>query len=104
MCAFIFKQTKYDPVNLSEAKQIFFEKWNAPPIMDVTLDDFERIVTLGTGNFGRVMLAKHKDTNGYFMKISSKTVDFIAWVQNLTLYHLPSLCMQQSLQFTIIFR
>lgn len=69
----IFKQTQYDPINLADAKQIFNEKWKSPPVTDVTLDDFERIVTLGTGNFGRVMLCRHKESSKYHaMKILEK--------------------------------
>ncbi|VDM82248.1 unnamed protein product [Strongylus vulgaris] len=38
-----------------------------------SLDDFDRIKTLGTGSFGRVMLVKHKQTGNYFaMKILDK--------------------------------
>lgn len=37
------------------------------------LDDFDRIKTLGTGSFGRVMLVKHKSTGNYYaMKILDK--------------------------------
>lgn len=37
------------------------------------LDQFDRIKTLGTGSFGRVMLVKHKETgNHYAMKILDK--------------------------------
>lgn len=37
------------------------------------LDHFDRIKTLGTGSFGRVMLVKHKETgNHYAMKILDK--------------------------------
>ena len=37
------------------------------------LDDFERLKTLGTGSFGRVMLVKHKATQKYYaMKILDK--------------------------------
>nr|CAD2199822.1 unnamed protein product [Meloidogyne enterolobii] len=37
------------------------------------LDDFDRIKTLGTGSFGRVMLVKHKQSGTYFaMKILDK--------------------------------
>ncbi|VDM45180.1 unnamed protein product [Toxocara canis] len=37
------------------------------------LDDFDRIKTLGTGSFGRVMLVKHKQTACYYaMKILDK--------------------------------
>uniref|UniRef100_A0A8C0HBE8 cAMP-dependent protein kinase n=1 Tax=Chelonoidis abingdonii TaxID=106734 RepID=A0A8C0HBE8_CHEAB len=38
-----------------------------------TLDQFERVKTLGAGSFGRVMLVKHKETgNHYAMKILDK--------------------------------
>ncbi|VDL86111.1 unnamed protein product [Nippostrongylus brasiliensis] len=38
-----------------------------------SLDDFDRIKTLGTGSFGRVMLVKHKQTGNYYaMKILDK--------------------------------
>uniref|UniRef100_A0A915DVQ5 cAMP-dependent protein kinase catalytic subunit n=1 Tax=Ditylenchus dipsaci TaxID=166011 RepID=A0A915DVQ5_9BILA len=38
-----------------------------------TLDDFDRIKTLGTGSFGRVMLVKHKQSGVYYaMKILDK--------------------------------
>lgn len=37
------------------------------------LDDFDRLKTLGTGSFGRVMLVKHKGTEQFFaMKILDK--------------------------------
>lgn len=37
------------------------------------LDHFERLKTLGTGSFGRVMLVKHKETGQHFaMKILDK--------------------------------
>ena len=37
------------------------------------LDDFDRIKTLGTGSFGRVMLVQHKSTKKYYaMKILDK--------------------------------
>lgn len=37
------------------------------------LDDFDRIKTLGTGSFGRVMLVKHKQNGCYYaMKILDK--------------------------------
>lgn len=38
-----------------------------------SLEDFERIKTLGTGSFGRVMLVKHKKSDSYYaMKILDK--------------------------------
>ena len=37
------------------------------------LDDFDRLKTLGTGSFGRVMLAQHKERKSYYaMKILDK--------------------------------
>lgn len=37
------------------------------------LDDFDRIKTLGTGSFGRVMLVQHKSSKDYYaMKILDK--------------------------------
>ena len=37
------------------------------------LDDFDRLKTLGTGSFGRVMLVKHKQTGSFLaMKILDK--------------------------------
>jgi len=37
------------------------------------LDDFDRIKTLGTGSFGRVMLVQHKGNKEYYaMKILDK--------------------------------
>ena len=37
------------------------------------LEHFERLKTLGTGSFGRVMLVKHKETDQHYaMKILSK--------------------------------
>jgi serine/threonine protein kinase len=37
------------------------------------LDDFDRIKTLGTGSFGRVMLVQHKASKDYYaMKILDK--------------------------------
>lgn len=59
---------------LADAKEQFLSKWEHPPPHVVTLDDFDRIKTLGTGSFGRVMLVRHKDSAKYFaMKILDKT-------------------------------
>lgn len=39
----------------------------------VKLDDFDRVKTLGTGSFGRVMLSQKKETKEYYaMKILEK--------------------------------
>lgn len=44
-----------------------------PPQSATCLDDFDRLKTLGTGSFGRVMLVKHKATEQHFaMKILDK--------------------------------
>merc|ERR1712203_523175 len=58
---------------LSDSKESFITKWENPPPHVVTLDDFDRLKTLGTGSFGRVMLVRHKDSGKYFaMKILDK--------------------------------
>ena len=61
-------------VFLADAKEQFLSKWEHPPPHIVTLDDFDRIKTLGTGSFGRVMLVRHKDSGKYYaMKILDKS-------------------------------
>ncbi|KAK3791594.1 hypothetical protein RRG08_002949 [Elysia crispata] len=59
---------------LARAKEEFQQKWDHPPASSSTLDDFDRIKTLGTGSFGRVMLVQHKgESKTYFaMKILDK--------------------------------
>ncbi|CAL4069461.1 unnamed protein product [Meganyctiphanes norvegica] len=58
---------------LEKAKEDFEEKWKNPTKDTACLDDFERIKTLGTGSFGRVMLVQHKSTKEYYaMKILDK--------------------------------
>ncbi|KAK0055446.1 cAMP-dependent protein kinase catalytic subunit alpha isoform X2, partial [Biomphalaria pfeifferi] len=59
---------------LAKAKEEFQQKWDHPPNSACTLDDFDRIKTLGTGSFGRVMLVQHKGENKsfYAMKILDK--------------------------------
>jgi protein kinase A len=58
---------------LTAAKEDFVSKWDHPSKGTASLDDFERKKTLGTGSFGRVMLAKHKATDQYYaMKILDK--------------------------------
>ena len=43
-----------------------------------TLGDFERIRTLGTGSFGRVLLVRHETTKQYHaMKILDKQMVFV---------------------------
>ncbi|KAL5250817.1 hypothetical protein ACHWQZ_G016529 [Mnemiopsis leidyi] len=58
---------------LSNAKSEFQERWDSPTKNTACLDDFDRIKTLGTGSFGRVMLVQNKkDSNYYAMKILDK--------------------------------
>ncbi|XP_067936048.1 cAMP-dependent protein kinase catalytic subunit alpha-like [Watersipora subatra] len=58
---------------LSDSKAEFEKKWDSPDKNTASLNEFDRIKTLGTGSFGRVMLVKHK-SNGehYAMKILDK--------------------------------
>lgn len=59
---------------LVQSKESFIKMWERPPPHVVTLEDFDRIKTLGTGSFGRVMLVRHKDSQKFFaMKILDKT-------------------------------
>jgi len=58
---------------LETAKEEFEEKWKNPVKNTACLDDFDRLKTLGTGSFGRVMLAQHKEKKTYYaMKILDK--------------------------------
>ncbi|XP_032744025.1 cAMP-dependent protein kinase catalytic subunit alpha [Rattus rattus] len=58
---------------LAKAKEDFLKKWETPSQNTAQLDHFDRIKTLGTGSFGRVMLVKHKESgNHYAMKILDK--------------------------------
>ncbi|XP_010611730.1 cAMP-dependent protein kinase catalytic subunit alpha isoform X2 [Fukomys damarensis] len=58
---------------LAKAKEDFLKKWESPAQNTASLDQFDRIKTLGTGSFGRVMLVKHKDTGSHYaMKILDK--------------------------------
>lgn len=46
---------------------------SSAPQQTAALDHFDRLKTLGTGSFGRVMLVKHKETGQHFaMKILDK--------------------------------
>ncbi|XP_052274279.1 cAMP-dependent protein kinase catalytic subunit alpha isoform X1 [Dreissena polymorpha] len=58
---------------LAKAKEDFTAKWDHPGQNTAGLDDFERIKTLGTGSFGRVMLVQRKENKEYYaMKILDK--------------------------------
>ncbi|XP_035231453.1 cAMP-dependent protein kinase catalytic subunit alpha-like isoform X1 [Stegodyphus dumicola] len=58
---------------LEQAKKDFENKWNNPSSNTARLSHFERIQTLGTGSFGRVMLVQHKESKKYYaMKILDK--------------------------------
>lgn len=72
------KNAKEDHLNsmkqfLNDCKEEFLKKWDNPVQNNSCLEDFERIKTLGTGSFGRVMLVKHKKSESYYaMKILDK--------------------------------
>ncbi|KAK3089895.1 hypothetical protein FSP39_007427 [Pinctada imbricata] len=58
---------------LAKAKEEFSGKWDHPAQNTACLDDFDRIKTLGTGSFGRVMLVQHKANKEFYaMKILDK--------------------------------
>lgn len=58
---------------LAQAKEEFNKKWDETAQNTASLDDFDRIRTLGTGSFGRVMLVQHKNTKSFYaMKILDK--------------------------------
>uniref|UniRef100_A0A673H7Z4 cAMP-dependent protein kinase catalytic subunit alpha-like n=1 Tax=Sinocyclocheilus rhinocerous TaxID=307959 RepID=A0A673H7Z4_9TELE len=58
---------------LAKAKEDFLRKWDCQPQSTSCLDDFDRLKTLGTGSFGRVMLVKHRQSGRYYaMKVLDK--------------------------------
>uniref|UniRef100_A0A3Q2PA80 cAMP-dependent protein kinase n=1 Tax=Fundulus heteroclitus TaxID=8078 RepID=A0A3Q2PA80_FUNHE len=58
---------------LAKAKEDFLKKWESPSQNTASLEQFERLKTLGTGSFGRVMLVKHRETGQHYaMKILNK--------------------------------
>merc|ERR1712156_704324 len=58
---------------LEKCKSEFEEQWSKNIKNTACLDDFERLKTLGTGSFGRVMLVQHKaNKTHYAMKILDK--------------------------------
>lgn len=67
--------SKSDDKSISGGPAALAEPANRLSLLQSTtcLDDFDRLKTLGTGSFGRVMLVKHKGTEQYFaMKILDK--------------------------------
>ncbi|VIO94850.1 cAMP-dependent protein kinase catalytic subunit, putative [Brugia malayi] len=66
-------QANYFKEFLERAREDFKQRWENPTQNTAQLDDFDRIKTLGTGSFGRVMLVKHKQNGSYYaMKILDK--------------------------------
>ncbi|CAL8070626.1 unnamed protein product [Calicophoron daubneyi] len=58
---------------LQKEKPVFEYKFTHPTKNNASLDEFDRIRTLGTGSFGRVMLVKYKKSGKYYaMKILEK--------------------------------
>ncbi|CAF4407396.1 unnamed protein product, partial [Rotaria magnacalcarata] len=58
---------------LAKAKDEFQVKYDKPGQNTARPEDFDRIRTLGTGSFGRVMLVKHLTNGNYYaMKILDK--------------------------------
>ena len=58
---------------LDELKSMFVDKWKSDKRDNITINDFERFRTIGTGAFGRVILVKHKPTATFYaMKILDK--------------------------------
>lgn len=66
------RQAEFDEI-LSEKVKEFRENYFNPPKEVVSMEDFERIRTLGRGAFGRVVLVRHWDKDCYYaLKILSK--------------------------------
>uniref|UniRef100_A0A8C1T5I9 cAMP-dependent protein kinase n=1 Tax=Cyprinus carpio TaxID=7962 RepID=A0A8C1T5I9_CYPCA len=58
---------------LAFAREDFLRKWENPAQNTSCLEDFDRLKTLGTGSFGRVMLVRHRETGQHYaMKILNK--------------------------------
>lgn len=63
----------YDSTVLRNFKEAFDKAWEAPPKSTSNLDNYDRIKTIGTGSFGRVMLVQDIDNDRYYaMKILEK--------------------------------
>ncbi|KAJ8964817.1 hypothetical protein NQ314_004624 [Rhamnusium bicolor] len=79
-CYFCFRnrnRSVYSEV-LDKLKKEFYERWEKISVSSSQgLDEFIHIKTLGTGSFGRVVLAKHKEhdaDNFYAIKVIEKTL------------------------------
>ncbi|KAF8571676.1 hypothetical protein P879_00489 [Paragonimus westermani] len=58
---------------LQREREVFLNKFENPTQNNASLNQFDRIKTLGTGSFGRVMLVRHKTNKKYYaMKILEK--------------------------------
>uniref|UniRef100_A0A673HI24 cAMP-dependent protein kinase catalytic subunit alpha-like n=1 Tax=Sinocyclocheilus rhinocerous TaxID=307959 RepID=A0A673HI24_9TELE len=58
---------------LAFAREDFLRKWENPAQNTASLEDFDRLKTLGTGSFGRVMLVRHRESGQHYaMKILNK--------------------------------
>ncbi|XP_076751508.1 cAMP-dependent protein kinase catalytic subunit 1 [Xylocopa sonorina] len=58
---------------LDELRATFYERWKVNKPDNVSLNDFERYRTVGTGAFGRVILVKYKANSlPYAMKVLDK--------------------------------
>lgn len=58
---------------LKQLKQEFAQRWCKPAKFNIEFSELERIKTLGTGAFGRVILLKHPKSNRYLaMKVLEK--------------------------------
>lgn len=56
-----------------KGREEFEDRWRQISVPNASLEDFDRIKTLGTGSFGRVMLVQHKASKDYYaMKILDK--------------------------------
>ncbi|XP_048757516.1 cAMP-dependent protein kinase catalytic subunit 1 isoform X2 [Ostrea edulis] len=67
------QQAEFFKEFLAKAKEEFQNKWDHPGQNTACLDDFDRIKTLGTGSFGRVMLVQNKANKEFYaMKILDK--------------------------------
>lgn len=60
---------------MEKAKEDFEKKWNSPSSNTASLDDYDRIKTLGTGSFGRVMLVQRKQSGEVGKFFAMKILD-----------------------------